>query len=631
MSLKIIFSLIFLLPLFSGILLCIFKKLSFRYVYLFTIFINALIIVFALFLFINYSSFINDVRTVPINFDYYRWFSIGDFSIDFSLVIDSFSTLMMVFVLTISLLVQIYACAYLPYIIKSVDEHRHFIALINFFIFAMLLVVCANDLIVLFFGWEVISLCSYLLISQNYRSQIKTQVGSLAFIVGRIGDLFMLIGFSLLIITSGESNLHNVFSEITKNNFLYYFWGSEFSASSIALSFILGGVISKSAQLPLHFWLPSAMVATIPVSALIHSATLVSAGIILLVRLTPMFAESIIHLQFLLYLGLCTYLLFAIVASTCLDIKVLLAYSTISHLGIIIVLFALRQFDFTIVELIIHGFYKALLFMCAGLIILIGSEQNLYRLSNIYGSNKIVFLLMLLAIYLMLPLPFGWGSYIKNVQSSALNLSNNNLIELTIYLAEFFTAVYLGKLIFLIFAAYKKSPQHTENMTNKKLQVNCIIYIPMFVLAAGLLFISIITNILPFFEKDYLSITANSLSLWLTIIGLTIAWLIYYQYPHALDKTLQTQPIKLIYQIFAQELFVEKLINKLISSILFFANELLELFEKFIFSGITQRLTKIINLLSYGTIKIESTSNAQIIANVIFASTIFLLLLLIIS
>ena len=315
----------------------------------------------------------------------FNWLIVDSFHASFSFLLDSLSVLMLLVITGVGSLIHIFSIYYM-----SEDKRpAKYFSYLNLFIFSMMILVLAEDLFLMFIGWEAVGLCSYLLIGFWFTDRQKAAAGMKAFIFNRIGDMGFLIGLFLLLISFHSLNV-TYLKEIVSD------FPEELNSIKWACLFLFLGATGKSAQIPLYLWLPSAMAGPTPVSALIHAATMVTAGVFLIVRLDFLFVMAPLVLTLISYVGALTAFVAAVIACLQSDIKKVLAYSTVSQLGYMFVAVGLKAFVPAIFHLVTHAFFKALLFLSAGSIIhALHGEQNIHRMG---GLRKI--------------LPWTWFSFL---------------------------------------------------------------------------------------------------------------------------------------------------------------------------------------------------------------------------
>jgi len=286
----------------------------------------------------------------------YNWITAGEFSVDIGFLIDPLSLVMLLVVCWVSLLIHIYSIGYMH---DDPGYTRYFTEL-NLFVFFMLVLVSANNLLMMFVGWEGVGLCSYLLIGFWYEKKTATDAGKKAFVVNRIGDFGFLLGIFAIFFYTGSLNFQAV---LAKAPAVFAYGGLEITLITLALFL---GVTGKSAQLPLYTWLPDAMEGPTPVSALIHAATMVTAGVYMVARLNILFVMAPLSLLVVGIIGALTAIFAATIGMTQFDIKRVLAYSTVSQLGLMFLACGVGAFSIGVFHLMTHAFFKALLFMGAG-------------------------------------------------------------------------------------------------------------------------------------------------------------------------------------------------------------------------------------------------------------------------
>lgn len=290
--------------------------------------------------------------------DLFRWIQVGDFAVDFKLLVDPLSSIMLLVVTGIGFLIHVYSASYMSH-----DEgFAKFFSYLNLFIFFMLLLVMGSNYLVMFIGWEGVGLCSYLLIGFWYQNKQYTKAAKKAFVMNRIGDLGFLLALFFIISAFGTVEFDGVLGQAAS-------LGSGDSTLLVITMLLFVAATGKSAQIPLFTWLPDAMAGPTPVSALIHAATMVTAGIYMIARSNILFALSPVTMQVIAIVGICTALLAAFIALTQNDIKKVLAYSTVSQLGYMFLGLGVSAFTGAFFHVLTHAFFKALLFLGAGSVI----------------------------------------------------------------------------------------------------------------------------------------------------------------------------------------------------------------------------------------------------------------------
>ena len=341
-----------------------------------------------------------------MHFDVYRWIPAGDFQVEVNFGVDALTAVMLIVVTTVGMLVHVYSIGYMAH-----DPGRwRFFAYLNFFMFSMLLLVLADNFLLLFAAWELVGLSSYLLIGFWYRRRSAALAAKKAFIVNRVGDLGFALGIMAIWTTVGTLNYTEVFQLLPEA----LTSGAIESWMMIGICLLLfAGAVGKSAQFPLHVWLPDAMEGPTPVSALIHAATMVNAGVYLVARANPLFAQAPEALVVVAAVGIFTCLMAATIALTQTDIKRVLAYSTLSQLGYMFAALGTGAFIPAIFHLVTHGFFKGLLFLGSGSVIhAVHEEQDMDRMGGLRRKIRVTHITMLvgsLAIAGIPPLAGFWS------------------------------------------------------------------------------------------------------------------------------------------------------------------------------------------------------------------------------
>ena len=416
------------------------------------------------------------------------WISIDSLSANWAIYVDQLTAIMFLLVTAVSAVVHIYSLGYM----RDDRNLPKFLAYLSLFTFFMLSLVSADNFLQLFFGWEGVGLCSYLLIGYYYRKESANEAAIKAFIVNRIGDFAFIIGIVMIIIYTGSIDFEHVFalSENLSNATLHIF-DIEFVILDIICLMLFFGCMGKSAQIGMHVWLPDAMEGPTPVSALIHAATMVTAGVFLVARCSFMFEYSPSVLQIITVVGAVTCLFAALVAIAQTDIKKIIAYSTCSQLGYMFFACGVSAYQAGIFHLVTHGFFKALLFLSAGSVIHACHEQNIFKMGGLRTKMPITYAnfwmgsLAIIGIF-----PFA-GFYSKDlVLESAYGAGNvGNFAFILGILAAILTAIYSLKIIMLTFHGETKLDKDIFKHVHESPK---IMNIPLLVLVAGTLFAGMI-------------------------------------------------------------------------------------------------------------------------------------------
>ena len=420
------------------------------------------------------------------NYKIFEWISSGDFVANWSINLDPLSSVMLVVVTFVSALVHIYSIGYMSH-----DPHKpRFMSYLSLFTFSMLVLVVSDNFLQLFFGWEGVGLCSYLLIGFWYKKETANDAAIKAFIVNRIGDFGLAIGIFLIFFFFGSINFEEVFQaapEFVETKLLFF--GFEFSLITLICLFLFIGAMGKSAQFLLHTWLPDAMEGPTPVSALIHAATMVTAGVFLVVRCSPLFEFSQVALNIVAIVGMVTAIFAASVALVQNDIKKIVAYSTCSQLGYMFFAAGVGAYHVAIFHLFTHAFFKALLFLGSGSVIhAFNNEQDIRNMGGVRKKLPFTYVFMLIGTLALTGFPFLSGFYSKDAIIEFAYLSNSPLGNYTVIvgiLTAFLTSIYSWRLFFKTFhGSYnnKSIPIHETHESPLTMLV------PLFLLGIGALF-----------------------------------------------------------------------------------------------------------------------------------------------
>ena len=420
------------------------------------------------------------------NYKIYQWIASGKFIVNASINIDPLSSIMLVVVSLVSALVHIYSIGYMSH---DPDKPR-FMCYLSLFTFAMFTLVVSDNFLQLFFGWEGVGLCSYLLIGFWHKKNSANNAAIKAFIVNRIGDFGFAIGIFLIFIFFGTLNYEEVFALApnfadTEINFL----GLEVNLITVTCLFLFIGAMGKSAQFFLHTWLPDAMEGPTPVSALIHAATMVTAGVFLVVRCSPIFEFSQVALNFVAIVGMITALFAASVAIVQNDIKKIIAYSTCSQLGYMFFAAGVGAYHVAIFHLFTHAFFKALLFLGSGSVIhSLNDEQDVRNMGDLWKKMPVTWFAMVVGTLALTGFPFLSGFYSKDaiIEFAFLKGTNVGYFAAGIgIMTAVLTALYSWRLIFKTFHGkfnnknLSKSEIHESGLT---------ITIPLLLLVVGSIF-----------------------------------------------------------------------------------------------------------------------------------------------
>ena len=382
----------------------------------------------------------------------FEWISSGNFVANWSVNIDPLSSVMLVVVTFVSALVHIYSIGYMSH-----DPHKpRFMSYLSLFTFSMLALVVSDNFLQLFFGWEGVGLCSYLLIGFWYKKETANNAAIKAFVVNRVGDFGLAIGIFLIFFYFGSINFNEVFQAapqlIEKKISIL---GYEASLITFICLFLFIGAMGKSAQFLLHTWLPDAMEGPTPVSALIHAATMVTAGVFLVVRCSPLFEYSQTALNVVTVVGLITALFAASVALVQNDIKKIVAYSTCSQLGYMFFAAGVGAYHVAIFHLFTHAFFKALLFLGSGSVIhAFKDEQDIRNMGGVRKKLPYTYIFMLIGTLALTGFPFLSGFYSKDAIIEFAYFKNSTLGNYAAFIGiftAFLTSIYSWRLFFKTF------------------------------------------------------------------------------------------------------------------------------------------------------------------------------------
>lgn len=396
-----------------------------------------------------FNIYTNDNLILYENF--YNWISIDDLNIGIGYLVDEFSAIMLSIVLLISFLVHIYSIAYM----KDESDFKRFFSYIALFTFSMILLVMSNNLIQLFIGWEGVGLVSYLLIGFFYKKKSAIKANLKAFLINRIGDMFFILGIAMIYALLDSFDYKTIFLNIDSTNLdnLKTYFG--FGYIDLACLFLFIGAMAKSAQIPLHVWLPDSMEGPTPISALIHAATMVTAGIFMVGRLSPLFELTDFTTDFILVVGASTAFFMGLIAIFENDIKRVIAYSTISQLGYMVAALGINAYTASFFHLYTHAFFKALLFLCAGSIIMsLHHNQDITKMGGLKSKLPITFYCFVIGTLCIIGFPLTSGFFSKDLilEIMLYNSSNISFVAyIMLLLGAFVTTIYSLRLLFIVF------------------------------------------------------------------------------------------------------------------------------------------------------------------------------------
>ena len=395
----------------------------------------------------------------------YEWMTIGSLKMEVGFLVDSLTAMMMVVVTFVSLMVHIYTVGYM----EGDPGYNRFFAYISLFTFSMLMLVMSNNFLQLFFGWEAVGLVSYLLIGFWYTRPTAIFANLKAFLVNRVGDFGFILGIGLLLAYSGSMNYTDVFA--TREQLAtVIFPGTDWMMITVACICLFISAMGKSAQFPLHVWLPDSMEGPTPISALIHAATMVTAGIFMVARMSPLFELSDTALSFVLVIGAITALFMGFLGIIQNDIKRVVAYSTLSQLGYMTVALGASAYSVAVFHLMTHAFFKALLFLAAGSVIIgMHHDQDIRNMGGLRKYMPITWITSLVGSLALIGTPFFAGFYSKDSIIEAVaesHIAGSGFAYFAVLAGVFVTAFYSFRMYFLVFHGeerFGKADDHHGN------------------------------------------------------------------------------------------------------------------------------------------------------------------------
>jgi NADH-quinone oxidoreductase subunit L len=414
------------------------------------------------------------------------WIEAGRFHVDWALRVDMLSAVMLAMVAFVSMLIHVYSIGYMAH--DAYPRYRFF-AYLSLFTFSMLMLVTSDNLTQLFFGWEGVGLCSYLLIGYWYDRPAACAAAIKAFIVNRVADLPFAVGLALIFFKFGSVSFPVIFPAVAAHQHdVYHLFGNDLPALEVMGFLLFIGAMGKSAQLGLHVWLPDAMEGPTPVSALIHAATMVTAGVFLMCRMSPLMEYAPVALGFVTFIGASTALFAATIGCTQNDIKRVIAYSTCSQLGYMFTAVGVGVFQAAMFHLITHAFFKSLLFLGAGSVIhAMSDEQDMRKMGGLGRLIPVTCTVMWVgSLALAGIIPFA-GYYSKDAIISAAWAAHSGIGTygwICTVLAAFLTAFYSGRLLFMTFNGKPRADHHVMEHVHES---PWVMLVPLIVLSCGAL------------------------------------------------------------------------------------------------------------------------------------------------
>lgn len=403
----------------------------------------------------------------------YQWLQAGSLSIEVGFLVDSLTAMMLVVVTFVSLMVHIYTIGYM----KGDDGYSRFFSYISLFTFSMLILVTANNFMQLFFGWEAVGLVSYLLIGFWYKKPTAIYANLKAFLVNRVGDFGFLLGIAGVLMYAGSLDYLEVFSQarVIATQSMTIWPGADWSVMTVICILLFIGAMGKSAQVPLHVWLPDSMEGPTPISALIHAATMVTAGIFMVARMSPMFELSETALSFVMVIGAITALFMGFLGLIQNDIKRVIAYSTLSQLGYMTVALGASAYAAGIFHLMTHAFFKALLFLGAGSVIMaLHHEQDIRKMGGLKKYLPVTYWTALIGSLALIGFPGFSGFFSKDAIIEAVHASTlpgSDFAYFAVLSGVFITALYSFRLFFIVFHGEERFEKHDGHMPHESPKV----------------------------------------------------------------------------------------------------------------------------------------------------------------
>ena len=505
-----------------------------------------------------------------------EWMNIGDFNVVWSLRHDMLSAVMMIVITTVSAMVHIYSIGYMSH-----DNSKpRFMSYLSLFTFAMLMLVTSDNLIQLFFGWEGVGLASYLLIGFWYHKPSAHTAAMKAFIVNRVGDFGFILGIIAIYSVFGSLYFDEIFSDVEGLHKLsIVMLGFKINVIELIAILLFIGAMGKSAQIGLHTWLPDAMEGPTPVSALIHAATMVTAGVFLVCRMSPLLEFAPFALNVITIVGAMTAIFAATIGLTQFDIKRVIAYSTCSQLGYMFFAAGVSAYPASMFHLTTHAFFKALLFLGAGSVIhAMSDEQDMRKMGGIWKKIPITYALMWVGSLALAGIPFFAGYYSKDLILEAAWAASSNSGYFAFWLgclAAFLTAFYSWRVLLLTFHGNFNSSKEVLDHVHES---PFVMLIPLFVLALGAIFsgwyfyndfvgytwkefwgnsIFILAKNKAFKLAHYVPLWVKYLPIFLAILGILCAYLFYILNPN-LPKIL-SKKLSPIYNLFYNKWYFDEL------------------------------------------------------------------------
>ncbi|MEJ2115703.1 MAG: NADH-quinone oxidoreductase subunit L [Gammaproteobacteria bacterium] len=499
--------------------------------------------------------------------DIYEWLALGDVSFKIGFLIDPLTVTMMLVVTFVSLMVHIYTIGYM----HDDPGYQRFFSYISLFTFSMLMLVMANNFLQLFFGWEAVGLVSYLLIGFWYTKDTAIFANLKAFLVNRVGDFGFILGIGAIFAVFNSLDYQSVFSQapLIHTQTFSIAESMQWPVMTVICLLLFIGAMGKSAQVPLHVWLPDSMEGPTPISALIHAATMVTAGIFMVARMSPLFELSDTALNVILIIGAITAFFMGLVGIVQNDIKRVIAYSTLSQLGYMTVALGASAYSIAIFHLFTHAFFKALLFLGAGsVIVALHHEQDMRKMGGLRKYMPITYWTAFIGTLALIGFPGFSGFFSKDSIIEAVHHSTLPAAELAYWLVlagVFITAFYSFRLLFMVFHGESRMDKHTEEHVKECPKV---ITIPLIFLAIPSVFAGLFVGTIVFGDYfaqsifvaehhhavaelkehyhgigSFISHAFKGYVVYLAFAGIVCAWFLYLLQPQLADRLKQISQI----------------------------------------------------------------------------------------
>ena len=453
----------------------------------------------------------------PFQLTLWTWMQVGNFSPGIAFYFDGLTLVMMSVITGVGFLIHLFSTEFM----EQDTSYARYFAYLNMFVAAMLILVMADNLLLLYLGWEGVGVCSYLLVGFWYQHSANGQAARKAFVVTRIGDTAMALGLFLLFTQLGTLDIQSMLSIANQQ------WQVGDMLPLIACLLLLGGAVGKSAQLPLHTWLPDAMAGPTPVSALIHAATMVTAGVYLIARTHDLFLLSPTAMMVVAFIGLATSLMAAFTALMQSDIKRILAYSTISQIGYMFLALGVGAWAAGIFHLMTHAFFKALLFLGSGAIIhYLHHEHDIFKMGGLRKKMPITFWSFLIGSAALAALPMTSGFFSKDqILLQAYQLQQvGPWLWIGGLLGALLTAIYSFRLVFVVFFGQAKTEPTGDVGWRMGLPLTLLCVLAML----GGYFVIPVADVFPIADTDHPAHWVEYVSISVPIVGLLIAYVIFY-------------------------------------------------------------------------------------------------------